>query len=73
MCTKRQRTCGYPYFYRSLATIAGSCRECTLAGKNLENKCSKGVVGKVAEPKEPNETVQLDFWGPINYLKESKK
>ena len=33
----------------------------------------KGDVGRVLEPKEPNEFVQLDFWGPINYLKESKK
>ena len=53
----------YPYFYRSLATIAGNCRECTLAGKNLKNMCSKGDVGKITEPKEPNESVQLDFWG----------
>ena len=35
--------------------------------------CSKGYVGKIPEPKEPNESVQLDFWGPINYLKEYKK
>ena len=25
------------------------------------------------EPKEPNESVQLDFWGPINYLNQSPK
>ena len=35
--------------------------------------CLKGDVGKIHEPKEPNGSVQLDFWGPINYLKESKK
>ena len=35
--------------------------------------CSKDDIGKIPEPKEPNESVQLDFWGPINYLKESKK
>ena len=35
--------------------------------------CSKNDIGKIPEPKEPNESVQLDFWGPINYLKESKK
>ena len=33
---------------------------------------SKGDVGKIPQPKEPNELVQLNFWGPINYLKESK-
>ena len=35
--------------------------------------CSKDDIGKIPEPKEPNESVQLDFWGPINYWKESKK
>ena len=61
----------YPYMFRSSATIAGNCPECTLAGRNLKNMCSKGDIGKIPEPKEPNESVQLDFWGPINYLKES--
>ena len=63
----------YLYLFRSLATIAGNCQEYTLAGKNLKSMCSKGDVGKIPEPKEPIESVQLDFWGPINYLKESKK
>ena len=27
----------YPYMFRSLASIAGNCQECTLAGKNLKN------------------------------------
>ena len=63
----------YPYMFRNLATIAGNCQECTLAGKNLKNMCSKNDIGKIPEQKEPNESVQLDFWGPINYLKESKK
>ena len=35
--------------------------------------CSKNDIGKIPEPREPNDSVQLDFWGPINYLKESKK
>ena len=64
---------GLVTMFRSLATTAGNCQECTLAGKNLKNMCSKGDVGKIPEPKKPNESVQLDFWGPMNYLKESKK
>ena len=35
--------------------------------------CSKDDIGKIPEPKEPNESVQLDFWGPINYWKASKR
>ena len=41
----------YPYMFRSLATIAGNCRECTLTGKNLKNMCSKGDIGKIHERK----------------------
>ena len=63
----------YPYIYRSPMSIAENCREYTLAGKILKNMCPKGDVGKILEPKNPNESVQLDFWGPIIYLKESKK
>ena len=44
-----------------------------LVGKNLKSMCSKGNLGKISEPKEPNEAIHLDFWGPINYLPESKK
>ena len=63
----------YPYIYRSIASIAEGCPECTAAGKNLKTIIKKNQLGTVPEPKEPNESVQLDFWGPINYLKESRK
>ena len=33
----------------------------------------KGDIGNVLEPREPNECGQLDFWGPISYLKEQNK
>ena len=56
----------YPYFYRSIASIAENCPECTAAGKNLRPLLSKNQLGNISEPKEPNESVQLDFWGPIN-------
>ena len=63
----------YPYMYRSLAAKATYCQQCTDAGKNLKTLLSKGDVGKVPEPRETNECIQLDFWGPISYLNESKK
>ena len=63
----------YPYFYRSIASIAEDCPECTAAGKNLKTILGKSQLGNIPEPKEPNESVQLDFWGPINYLNESRK
>ena len=63
----------YPYMYRSLAAKAMYSQQCTDAGKNLKTLSPKGDVGKVPEPREPNECIHLDFWGPISYLNESKK
>ena len=53
--------------------MAEKCRECTAVGKNLKHMCSRGELRTIPEPKEPNESVQLDFWGPISYLNEPKK
>ena len=63
----------YPYIYRSIASIAEDCPECTAADKNLKTILSEKKLGNIPEPKEPNESVQLDFWSPINYLNESQK
>ena len=63
----------YPYLYCSVAYIAEGCPECTAAGKNLKTILKKNQLGTVPEPKEPNESVQLHFWGHINYLNESRK
>ena len=35
--------------------------ECTESGKNLKKLISKQDMGQIVEPKEPNETVQIDF------------
>ena len=63
----------YPQIHRNIANMAENCQQCILAGKNLKPMRSKGNLGKIPEPKEPNEAAQLDFWGPKNYLQESKK
>ena len=55
----------YPYIYRSIASIAEDCPECTAAGKNLKTILRKNQLGKIPEPNEPNESVQLDFGGPL--------
>ena len=58
--------------YRNLAVKATYCQQCTDAGKNLKTLLPKGDVGKVPEPREPNEYLQLDFCGPISYLNETR-
>ena len=63
----------YPYIYRSIASIAEDCPECTATGKNLKLILRKNQLGIIPEPMKPNESVQLDFWGPIIYLNESRK
>ena len=63
----------YPYIYRSIASKAEKCTKCTESGKNLKNLISKQDMGQVVEPKEPKEAVQFGFWGPFNYLNESRK
>ena len=62
----------YPCIHRNIASTAKICQECILAGKNLKPMCSKGNLGKIPEPKELNEAVQLDFLEPINYPQELK-
>ena len=54
-------------------TAVGGCQECIAAGKSLQPMCAKGDIGKVYEPKVPNECILLDFWGHINYLNEKGK
>ena len=48
---------------------ADGCKECTDAGKSPKPLCH----WKKYEPREPNECLQLDFWGPIRYRNESSK
>ena len=50
---------------------ADGCKDCTEAGKSLRPMCTKGDIGKVYEPRDPNNCLQSDFWGPIKYLNES--
>ena len=63
----------FPYLHHSLAAAADGCKECTDAGKSPKPLCAKCDIGNVYETREPNESLQLDFWGPIRYLNESSK
>ena len=63
----------YPYIYRSIASMAEEFPEFIAAGKNLKTILRKNQLGTVPEPREPNESTQLDFWSPINYLNEPRK
>ena len=56
----------FPYIHRSLVAAADDYKECTKAGESRKPMCAKVDIGKIYEPREPKECIQLDFWGPIN-------
>ena len=45
----------FPYTHRSLVATTEGCQECTAAGKSYKPMCAKGDMGKIYEPREPNE------------------
>ena len=56
-----------PLMHRNIAATAKYCKSCLEAGKNLKPDIPKSDMGETYVPKEPNDLVQLDFWGPVNY------
>ena len=59
--------------YRNLAATAQYCKSCLEAGKNLKPEIPKNDMGNTYVPREPNDLVQLNFWGPKNYVQCRKK
>ena len=45
---------------------ADDYKEFTEAGESRKPMCAKGDIGKIYEPREPKECIQLNFLGPIN-------
>ena len=59
--------------HRNIAAIAKYCKSCLEAGKNLKPDIPKNDMRDTHVPREPNDLVQLDFWGPVNYVRGRKK
>ena len=62
-----------PLMHRNIAATAKYCKSCLEAGKNLKPDIPKNDIGETYNPKEPNDLVQLDFWGRVNYVRGRKK
>ena len=62
-----------PLIHRNFWATAKMCQHCLEAGKTLKPDIPKSDIGKIYKPKEPNDLVQLGFWGPVNYIKGRKK
>ena len=62
-----------PLMHRNIAATAKYCKSCLEAGKNFKPDIPKSDMGETYVSKEPNDLVQLDFWGPINYVRGRKK
>ena len=59
--------------HRNLAATTKYCKSYLEAGKNLKPDIPKNDMGDTYVPREPNDLVQLDFWGPVNYVLGRKK
>ena len=59
--------------HRNIAATVKYCKSCVEAGKNLKPDIPKNDTGDTYVPKEPNDFVQLDFWGPVNYVSGRRK
>ena len=55
----------WPRIHREIVEKARNCAECQKAGKNLKCKSSQKEFGKIAEAKNPNDEISLDFAGPF--------
>ena len=62
-----------PLMHRNIATTAKYYKSCLEAGKNFKPDIPKNDMGDTYVPREPNDLVQLDFWGPVNYVRGLKK
>ena len=62
-----------PLMHQNIAATAKYCKSCLEAGKNLKPDIPKSDIGVTYMPKEPNDLVQLDFWGPVNYVRNRRK
>ena len=51
-----------PLMHRNIAATAKYCKRCLEAGKNLKPDMPNDM-GETYDPKEPNDLLQLDFWG----------
>ena len=58
--------------HRNLAATAKLSKHCLEAGKNLKPDIVKSNLGEPYVPTEPNEVVQLDFLGSVNYVQVRK-
>ena len=54
-----------PLMQRNLVAKAKYCKNCLEAGKNPKPDIEKHDMGDTYKPREPNDLVQLGFWGPV--------
>ena len=62
-----------PLRHRNLSTTAKFCKNCLEEGKYPKPDVPKGDIGVTYKLKEPNDLVELDFWGPVNYVQGRNK
>ena len=61
-----------PLMHRNFTATAKYCKSCLEAGRNLKLDIPKNDMGDTYVPREPNDLLQLNFWGPVNYVRGRK-
>ena len=62
-----------PLMHLNFSATAKFCKHCQEARKSLKPDIPKHDMGRTYKPKEPNDFIELDFWGPVNYIKGGRK
>ena len=57
----------FPRIHRDVTYKAQSCQDCIKNGKNLKAIHTKSQLGSLPPLSEPNEEIQMDFAGPIQF------
>ena len=50
-----------------ICRAAANCETCVVNGKNLKTKLTAKDIGQLKTLTEPNEEIQIDFYGPFKY------
>jgi len=63
----------WPRIHREIVELARNCEKCRTAGKNLKCIKSQKQYGKIPVAENANDEISIDFAGPFQNARQSKK
>ena len=61
------KSCFWPGMDEDICKATANCETCVANGKNLKTKLTAKDLGNLKTLTEPNEEIQIDFYGPFKY------